>query len=612
MSSTPLAETLPLDELVAAADPASNRDPGTAEGATRELIAAARAADDDELAVEAGVWLYIHLLQQGKLREAINESHDARERLRGEPPGSRLGAARMELLRTVALAGSETGEFEVALGAAQELAGDPAVHDDADAALDAAFSLAVCLERMGDSWQALRILNEAIERHGDSAPSFPMLYTLNGIVATAIGAYHRMYDIDDGGEAIDLLIIARDAAERAVQLLDEFENPLYRVAVGGNLGEVLTYQGELDAAERELGAALERAERIGATAHRDRVRATIGAWRIASGQHTEAFEWLEQLVADLGDDGPHSTRIRAHHSAYLAAEAMGRFDRALAHHEEYERLERRRTPLHQLRSQSDLFVTKTEADAEVERHRYRAERDPLTGLGNRRRLNRTLHRLNSDDGRPFALAMVDVDHFKWINDELGHGVGDAVLVELAQVLLDDTADDDVIVRYGGEEILIVMPATTVDEATARCERLRTRVEGHDWPGLAVDHRLTVSIGIAGAPPCDADADVVVSAADRAMYAAKHAGRNRVRVATNDDLRDATPLAVEVKADVAADLEERDRRSSTSRRTNRSLTPSRSARPAMSINCSVSVVMHQYGNRLGTGGESTTRDVGQAD
>ncbi len=538
-SSTPLTAPRPLEQLVAAADPASNRDPGAGEGAARELLLVARAADDDDLEIEASVWLCIHLLQQGKLREAISESHHARERLRGESPGSRLGAARMELLRTIALAGSEAGEFEVALGAAQELAGDPAVHADADAALDAAFSLAVCLERMGDSWQALRILNEAIERHGDSAPSFPMLYTLNGVVATAIGAYHRMHDIDDGGEAIDLLITARDAAERAVQLLDEFENPIYRVAVGGNLGEVLTYQGELGAAERELSEALEHAERIGATAHRDRVRATIGAWRIASGQYAEAFEWLEQLVIDLGDDGPHSTRIRAHHSAYLAAKALGRFDRALAHYEVYERLERRRT-MNQLRSQSEMFVTKTEADAEVERHRYRAERDPLTGLGNRRRLNRTLHELTSGDAEPFALAMVDVDHFKWINDELGHGVGDAVLVELAQVLLDGTDDEDVIVRYGGEEILIVMPATTVDQATARCERLRGRVEGHDWSGLPTDHRLTISIGIAGTPPCDAD--LVVSAADRAMYAAKHAGRNRVRVATNDDVRDATPLA----------------------------------------------------------------------
>jgi diguanylate cyclase len=543
MSSTaPPARRPTLHELVASADPSSNRDPGSAEGAARELLVAARDHQDDELAIEAEVWLCIHLLQQGKLRDAIRASHRVRERLRDETPGSRLGAARMELLRTIALAGSEAGDFELAMGAAQELAADPAVHADADAAFDAAFSLAVCLERMGDNWQALRILSEVLERHGHSAPSFPMLYTLNGIVATAVGAFHRMQDLDHDGEAVDLLITARDAAERAVQLLDEFANPLYRAAVVGNLGEVLIYQGELEAAERKLRSALAEAERIGAAAHRDRIRASIGAWLIATGRHDEALDWLEQLVADLGDEGPHSTRIRAHHSAFLVARTLERFDVALRHHEAYERLERRRT-MNQLRSQSEMFVTKSEAQAEVDRHRYSAERDPLTGLGNRRRLARELQELAPVEGaaHQFSLAMVDVDHFKSINDLLGHAVGDAVLVEIAQVLLDEAHDDDVVVRYGGEEIVIVMPGASVDEAHARCERLRARIEAHDWPGLPAERRLTISIGVAGSPPCPAD--LVVSAADHAMYAAKRAGRNLVRVASGDDVRDATPLAI---------------------------------------------------------------------
>lgn len=541
-SPAPPTERRSLHDLVVAADPSSNRAPGEAEDAARELLALARAEQDEELEIEAGVWLCIHLLQQGKLREAIAASHKVRDRLRGEPPGSRLGAARMELLRTIALAGSEAGEFQIAMGAAQELAVDPAVHADADAAFDAAFSLAVCLERMGDNWQALRILGEVIERHGDRAPSFPMLYTLNGVVATAVGAFHRVSELDHEGEAVDLLITARDAAERALQLLDQFENPLYRVAVVGNLGEVLIYQGELDAAERQLRTALAAAERIGATAHRDRVRASIGAWLVASDRPEEALDWLERLVADLGDDGPHSTRIRAHHAAYLAARALGRTDAALAHHETYERLERRRT-MNQLRSQSEMFVTKSEAQAEVDRHRYSAERDPLTGLGNRRHLSRTFRHLVPADGaaQPFSLAMVDVDHFKSVNDELGHALGDVVLVEVARVMLDEAGELDVVVRYGGEEIVIVMPGASVVEAEHRCERLRARIEAHTWPGIPDGRRLTVSIGVAGAPPCGPD--LVVGAADRAMYSAKRAGRNLVRVASADDMRDATPLAI---------------------------------------------------------------------
>lgn len=530
-----------VERLIAAADPATKRDATEAELAARELIAIADDVGDEELAIQAGVWRCINLHQRGKLHQAIAACQAMRPRLRGERPGTRLGDLRLELLRTTALAASEAGEFDIGIDAAEELANDPDVHVHADAAFDAAFSLAICLERMGNSWQALRVLNEVMARHGDGPPSFGMLYTLNGIVATAVGAYHRVRDLDDG-EAVDLLITARDAAERAVPMLDQFANPLYRAALTGNLGEILVYQGELDAADRHLRGALAWAERIDAAAHRDRIRASIGAWMLASGHADEALEWLEQLVADLDEDGPHSTRVRAHHTAHLAARQLGWYDRALGHLTEYERLERQRTTS-QLRSASELFVTRTEAEAEAERHRYSAERDPLTGLANRRRLSRLLTELTpvDDTATPFALAMVDVDHFKSINDELGHAIGDSVLVELAQILLGERAADDVVVRYGGEEIVIVLPHAGSDDAAARCERLRSRIEQHVWADLPDDRRVTVSIGIASTPP--AEPDRVVSAADRAMYAAKRSGRNQVRIATDDDARDATPRSI---------------------------------------------------------------------
>jgi len=541
MSSVSAQQREIIERLIAAADPATKRDATEAEDAARELIAIAEDAGDDELSVEAGVWLCINLHQRGKLHQAISLSHDLRRRLSDERPGTRLGDLRLELLRTTALAASEAGEFDIGIDAAEELANDPDVHVRADAAFDAAFSLAICLERMGDSWQALRVLNDVMARHGDGPPSFGMLYTLNGIVATAVGAFHRVRDIDDG-EAVDLLITARDAAERAVPMLDQFANPLYRAALTGNLGEILIYQGELDAADRHLRGALAWADQMDAAAHRDRIRTSIGAWMLASGHADEALEWLEQLVADLDEDGPHSTRVRAHHTAHLAARELGWYDRALDHLTEYERLERQRTTS-QLRSASELFVTRTEAEAEAERHRYSAERDPLTGLANRRRLSRLMSELTPPDGptTPYALAMVDVDHFKSINDELGHAVGDSVLVELAQILLGGVGDGDVVVRYGGEEIVIVFPNVGADTAAFRCERLRSLIERHEWADLPAGRRLTVSMGIASAPHTDPER--VVGAADRAMYTAKRSGRNQVRVATDDDARDATPISI---------------------------------------------------------------------
>ena len=541
MSSARAQQRYSIEHLVAAADPSVKRDATEAELASRELIAIAEDAGDEEMAIRAGVWLCMNLHQRGKLRQAIAVSHDLRRRLEPERPGTPLGDLRMELLRTIALAGSEAGDFGVAIGAAEELANDPAVHLQPAAAFDAAFSLAVCLERMGNSWQALRVLNDVMERYGDGGPSFGMLYTLNGITATAIGAFHRVRDFDDG-EAVDLLITARDAAERAVPMLDRFASPLYRAALTGNLGEVLIYQGELDVAEHHLRGALAWAEQIDATGHRDRIRASLGAWLLAVGRADEALAWLERLVCDLDPTGPHSTRVRAHHAAHLAAKELGRFERALHHLTEYERLDRQRTT-NQLRSQSELFVTRTEAEAEVVRHRFSAERDPLTGLANRRRLNRLLVELAPADEMPtpHAVAMIDVDHFKSINDELGHAVGDSVLVELARILLGEAGPDDVVVRYGGEEILIVLPQVDADTAAVRCEGIRSRIEHHVWTDLPADRTLTVSIGIASTPTTDPDR--VIGAADRALYTAKRSGRNQVCVATDEDALDATPVSI---------------------------------------------------------------------
>ncbi len=528
MSAAPPSEDVQrrIDALVALASPGATCDPATSERAARELRDLTVAAGDDERAIEAGVWIAVHLLRRGRLRESLDEALQVRERLGSPPPGSRLAAARLELLRTLALAASEADEFGVALDAAQELAGDRAVRADAVAAFDAAFALAVCFERMGNSWQALRVLDDVLAEHADAAPSFQMLYTLNGVAATALGAFHRLHGLDVDDETAAHLVTARTAAERARELLEQFDNPLYRVAVEGNLGEALTYQGELDAASTLLEGARTRAIEIGAPAHAARVRASIGAWLVRSGRHDEALRSLDQLIADIGDDGPHSTRVRAHHAAYLAARALGQHDRAIAHHETYEQLERLRTT-NQLRGQSVMFVSRIEADAEVEHHRATAERDPLTGLGNRRRLTTLLRELvpaaaAAQDA--FALAVLDLDKFKSINDDFGHTTGDAVLVELARVL-DGAVDGDTIVRFGGEEIVIVFPRTSAQEAFAQCEQLRADLADRAWASLPPDRRLTVSIGVAAAPPYDGDH--LLRAADRSLYCAKRAGRNLV-------------------------------------------------------------------------------------
>ncbi|WP_337062243.1 diguanylate cyclase [Kineococcus sp. G2] len=164
-----------------------------------------------------------------------------------------------------------------------------------------------------------------------------------------------------------------------------------------------------------------------------------------------------------------------------------------------------------------------------------AARDPLTGLRNRRRFVDDLaERLGgaAGGGRPLALVLLDVDHFKAVNDTHGHAVGDAVLVAVAAVLREHARAEDV-VRYGGEEFVVVLPGLDAAAAAARAEELRTacarlRVGGGGPDG---DVRVTISAGVAACPEHGPAPDDLLLAADRALYAAKAGGRDRVALAT---------------------------------------------------------------------------------
>ena len=165
---------------------------------------------------------------------------------------------------------------------------------------------------------------------------------------------------------------------------------------------------------------------------------------------------------------------------------------------------------------------------EAELHRL-ATTDALTGLLNRRAF---LDRLGSDIarslryGRPLTLAMVDLDHFKRINDRFGHGVGDEVLVAFAGVCRTALRDADVVGRLGGEEFAVLLPETAIRRAASTAERLREAVEALRIPADGGPVAPTASIGLAMLGPGD-DASRLMARADHALYAAKEQGRNRV-------------------------------------------------------------------------------------
>lgn len=158
-----------------------------------------------------------------------------------------------------------------------------------------------------------------------------------------------------------------------------------------------------------------------------------------------------------------------------------------------------------------------------------ARHDELTDVWNRRRLVEALHselaRLVRD-GPPFSVALVDLDHFKRVNDALGHNAGDAVLQAVARELVGCLRDADAFGRWGGEEFLALLPQTAPEGARASAERMRAAVERLSLEGIAPGLRVTISVGLAHARRDD-DPEGLVGRADAALYRAKRAGRNRM-------------------------------------------------------------------------------------
>ncbi len=152
--------------------------------------------------------------------------------------------------------------------------------------------------------------------------------------------------------------------------------------------------------------------------------------------------------------------------------------------------------------------------------------DPLTGLANRRHLDNFMRQAVNDPGREMAIALVDIDHFKQINDRFGHAKGDEVLRVLASILHNCTRTGDLAARFGGEEFVIVFASAGLPEARRICERLRREVEGHHWAGVHAQLAVTISVGVSRLAG-GAEARTGLELADAALYRAKGAGRNRV-------------------------------------------------------------------------------------
>ncbi|BFU47198.1 diguanylate cyclase [Krasilnikovia sp. MM14-A1004] len=220
-----------------------------------------------------------------------------------------------------------------------------------------------------------------------------------------------------------------------------------------------------------------------------------------------------------------------HEQSELYAAARD-FERAFATMREYHLAEKE---LHceqreaQARNRQAVFEVK-EARRQAETFREQARHDPLTGLKNRRSVDERLPALLAQaqtDGTDVAVALLDLDHFKRVNDLRSHGTGDRVLVAVAELLAGvSTGPSGFVARLGGEEFLIAITGTDLASAAFRLEDLRRTVADHPWAQITGGLPVTVSVGVTAATPA-CTPSTVLARADEALYTAKGEGRNRV-------------------------------------------------------------------------------------
>jgi len=481
----------------------------------------------------AGLLRTHFLYRSGRLGDLVEAGLEVLPLLRAEGPATEV----IDLLRIVAICACDSNRLDVAQRCAQEAHRLALGLGDVGRLSLAVNTMGCFFERTGDPWQAERLLNEARTLAQTQSESHPKFAALNNLAAVLIGSFHMLRDAVGSEEASEPLRRALPFAREALTISLKSGDPFFRAFTLGNLGEILVNLGHADEADTTLSRAHDEALRGGFDAQRWRIAVARGEWQLLQGQPQAAWDVLDSALQESSANNVRMTHLRLHHTLWRAGRELGRHADALAHLQAYLQLERMRTVTQQ-RAQSELFVTRLEAEQmRVEAHRHRTlareleadvRRDPLTGLGNRRELERRWPQLLAQaaaDNTLLAVAMLDLDRFKQVNDARGHAVGDRVLVALAGLLRTHTRAADLVARMGGEEFLLALPDTSPERALEVCERLREQVAAYDWSVLAPGLQVTISAGLACSPP--GDRDTLIETADAALYRAKSAGRNRV-------------------------------------------------------------------------------------
>lgn len=341
-----------------------------------------------------------------------------------------------------------------------------------------------------------------------------------------------------------------------------------------NIGELHAKSSEVNHALVNYYKGLEIARQIGDRFLQATVLYDIGILYSKQGNHSGAKTHLEHALGIAKEIGAKEVLYKSHKSLSEACEAAGDFTAALKHFksfgevreavfneagekrirtlliqaelekaeqekeiyrlrnvemvEAYEELENKNVQLKESDKQKSQLLK--ELRRQAEKLEKQAQEDSLTGLFNRRyadyQLSQEFKRAIRF-GRTMAIAMADIDHFKAINDQFAHQIGDEVIRTVGQIMENTCRAIDTVSRYGGEEFLLIFPETAAVNGVVACEKIRKAVETFPWDQLISGLRVTVSIGLSDDLSVSTP-DRMVAKADAKLYEAKESGRNRIR------------------------------------------------------------------------------------
>ena len=449
---------------------------------------------------------------------------------------------------------SSLGEYTTSIGHVQSTIDLCTQAQDRAGMASALTNLGLLNYHLGNNEEAIRCHQESLSLSRELGDQTREMMALNnlGIALT---------NLNRDEEAIVVL-------KQVLALAAAIGNPIVRARALVNLGEVHLRQAKLETA---LNLSVEGRDLFHASSNHEgesHALFSIGLVHVSRQDQRLAIKVFEAGLRIAMQIGSKHLAYQFHQHLASAHETLGQPAEALRHYMQYHTLEREvqadqierkmrasnaQREVERSRAESELYrlrntelaqVLSSLQEADVQKSKLlealnqksdllerQVKEDALTGVYNRRylelRLSEEFQRCRESELH-LSVIMLDIDHFKRINDCFSHQLGDQVIKKVAQLIVQSSRSGDLVARYGGEEFVVAMPQLSAAKAFVICERIRKAVEGFDWAQLEPELRVTISAGLSDNPSVD-NHERLLHAADLNLYKAKNAGRNRTQV-----------------------------------------------------------------------------------